>query len=95
MEVPLDIACTENRWASFEIKHYKIGTLPEHPLFESQIHVMENTSQIDSCFKKDFAWSLAGSLSENIIEIENLPLIGSWTSCNKMVTEFKTKKCIQ
>ena len=68
-----------------------IRTLSEPPLFENQIHVMENTSEIDSCFKKDFVWSL----SENVIEIENLPLIGSWTSFNKMVTEFKTEKCIQ
>ena len=34
-------------------------------------------------------------MSENVIETENLSLIGSWTSFNKMVTEFKTEKCIQ
>ena len=63
-----------------------MGTFSEPPLFENQIHMIENTSELGSSFRKDFAWSLVGSLSENVVEIENLPLIGSWTSFNKMVT---------
>ena len=58
--------------------------LPIHPKYPGANRV-----------KRDFAWSLAGSLPQDFVENEVLPLLGSWTSFNKKVTEFDTARCVQ
>ena len=52
IESDLDIRLMLEHFTLDSHNHLKIGTLSEPTLFENQIHVMENTSEIDSCFKK-------------------------------------------
>eukprot|EP00112_Aurelia_sp_Birch-Aquarium-sp1_P023401 Seg6964.2 transcript_id=Seg6964.2/GoldUCD/mRNA.D3Y31 product="hypothetical protein" protein_id=Seg6964.2/GoldUCD/D3Y31 len=50
--------------------------------------------ELDTCFKKDIAWSAAGSLPQDF-QGEELPLLGSWTPFNKKISTVSAEKCIQ
>ena len=50
--------------------------------------------ELEISFKKDIAWSAAGSLPQYFQE-EELPLLGSWTPFNKKISTVSTEKCIQ
>ena len=77
-----------------ELSSYSIGKRIGPPAFLDYQDDSNNDSEIDICFKKDIAWSVAGSLPQNFRE-EQLPLLGSWTPFNKLVTDSNNKKCVQ
>lgn len=52
----------------------------------------ESTSQLDTCFSKNVAWSMANGVPEN--STDNLPLLGSWTAFQKCVTSTMQSKSI-
>ena len=48
---------------------------------------------LDLSLERDIAWSLAGSLPSEM-NGEELPLLGSWTGFNKMVTDKAITACV-
>lgn len=45
---------------------------------------------LEKAFRKDIAWSLCG-----ILDDEDLPLLGSWTPFNKLVSGHESEKIVQ
>jgi len=60
---------------------YEIGNRLEPELFTDFKEAVIENDELDKCFKKDIAWSIAGSLPSEFCE-QKLPLLGSWTPFN-------------
>ena len=55
-----------------------------------KIQMQLDTDQIKLALKRDVAWSLCGVLNDS-----NLPLLGSWTFFNKLVSNMKYEAVVQ
>ncbi len=92
IERPLDI-CSDDELVPGLAPSYQIGKLVGPPLVES--HVDDNCREaLDLCLERDIEWSLAGLLPSEILGKE-LPLLGSWTAFNKMVSSKEISACVQ
>ena len=56
----------------------------------SDFTLQYETDEIGQCFRRDIAWSLCGVLDE-----EELPLLGSWTPFNRLVTSHLSEAIVQ
>ena len=90
-QTPLSID-DEPEIQSVHVPDYSLGKRCGPSVF-SKFYDSKDERLLDERFKKDFAWSLAGSLPLKIKD-EELPLLGSWTAFQRAVTASETQECI-
>ena len=75
-----------------EILPYNIGKRIGPPLFT----IIDNNPSdlLNHCLEVDLIWSICGSFL-SIFENEEFVKIGSWTSYQKLFSQYKTLSCIQ
>ena len=92
MEVGLSLG-HKHPGSTEEIPPFNINQIKPPKLFPNFVDD-DSSNLIIGRFKIDLLWSITGGSSDNVNESEGIPLLGSWTHLNKIISEKEFQKAV-